>query len=422
MPRRRGNREGSISKRPDGRWQGRVTVGGGRRKAVYGRTREEVAHKLAVLLKAVHEGATVPTGRLTVGAWVREWLETVKGTVKPRTWQRYEGLLVHHALPALGKVPLTRLTPERLERLYRDKLAEGLAPRSVHHLHVVLGTALAKAVRRRHLAENPARLAEPPRIPRYQPRVLTPEETRALLEAAADDRLEALYYVLAYTGVRLGEALALRWSAVDLAASTLRVEGTLQRHPGGGLVIEEPKTSGSRRTIRLAPAAVAALERHRVRQLEERLHAGELWAGLDLVFCTEIGTPLEASNVRRRSFWPLLEKLGLADKVTTTETRWRRGKQVEVERTVLKPLVTLHALRHGVAHMLLKAGEPVSIVSAMLGHARTSTTTDTYGYLVGELTAAAAERLQQLIGDAPTTPEKGPRRQLVSKLVSRRTK
>jgi integrase len=420
---RRGNREGSITQRADGRWQGRVSLGDGRRKAVYGKTREEVAASVAKLLVEVNTGVTVPSGKLTVGAWFVGWLESVKGTVKPRTWARYSQLLTTHAIPSLGKIALTRLSPERLERLYQQKVAAGLSPRTVHHLHVVVGTALEKALKRRHVAQNAARLADPPRVGKFKPHPLTPDECKALLTAAAGDRFEALYYLAIYTGARLGELLALSWDHVDLGAGTIEITGTLQRHPGDShtgarLVVEETKTERSARTIRLAPAALKALEHHRVRQLAERLKLGRSWADARLVFTTEIGTPVEAPNVRRRSFWPILAKIGLAKEIVTMEVQRRRGKDVKVKRTTLKPLVRFHDLRHSTATLLLKDGEPVTIVSALLGHARTSTTTDIYGHVLEELTGSAAGRMQDLLGG--DKPKRDGGAKLVSKLVSPR--
>ncbi len=420
---RRGNREGSIAQRKDGRWQAQVSLGDGRRRAVYGPTREAAADAMAKLIVEVNGGAIVPGGKLTVAAWMTSWLEGVKGTVKPRTWDRYHQLLTAHAIPTIGKVALTRLSPERLERLYREKVESGLSPRTVHHLHTVLGTALEKALKRRKVAQNVARLADPPRVGRYKPRPLTPEQCKAFLAAAAEDRFAALYTLAVYTGARLGELLALSWNHVDLDTGTIEITGTLQRQASdgkrpGALVIEETKTERSNRTLRLAPAAVDALRRHGVHQLEERLEAGSAWADTGLVFVSEIGTPVESANLRRRSFWPILARVGLAETITTTETRKRRGKSVKVKRETLRPLVRFHDLRHSTAIMLLKAGEPVSIVSAVLGHARTSTTTDVYGHVLEELTGSAAARLEGLLGDDKPKPRGGAK--LLSKLVSKR--
>jgi integrase len=415
---RRGNREGSITQRTDGRWQGRVSLGDGRRRALYAKTREEVAASVASLLVEVNSGVTVPSAKLTVEAWLLGWIESVKGTVKPRTAARYRQLLVTHAIPVLGKIALTRLSPERLERLYRAKIEEGLSARTVHHLHVVIGTALQKAVKQRKVAQNVARLADPPRIGKFKPRPLTVDECKALLAAAAGDRFEALYYLAIYTGARLGELLALSWDHVDLDQGTIHITGTLQRHPGEGYAIEDTKTERSARTIRLAPAALKALQHHRVRQAAERLKLGRAWAHPELVFATEIGTPVEAPNLRRRSYWPILERIGLTKTIETTEVRHRGGKDVKVKRTTLQPLVRFHDLRHSTAMMLLKDGEPLSTVSALLGHARTSTTSDIYGHVLEELTGSAAGRMQDLLGG--DKPKRGGRTKLVSKLVSTR--
>lgn len=401
---RRGWNEGSIRKRSDGSWEARYSLPGGRRGYLYGRTRRQVAEDLTKKLAEISAGLLVAPGKHTVKTWALAWLATVESTVKHRTYARYASLIHRHVIPGLGGVRLAALQPDHLERFYRDRLDTGLSAQTVKHLATVIGTMLQKALKSRHVAQNVARLADSPRVARYTPRPLSPEEARTVLGAAAGDRYEALFFVLLYAGLRLGEALALRWSDVDLDGARLRITGTLQRRLGKGLVIEEPKTAGSSRTIRLAAQAVAALRRHREQQRAEEERLQEVRQESDLVFATEIGTPASAENIRRRHWYPLLARVGLAEEIRTPEKRSRRGEEVEVERITYLPHVRLHDCRHTTAVMLLQAGEPISIVAQMFGHRRTSTTTDMYGHLLGDVTKSAADTLERILGGTTAAP------------------
>jgi integrase len=250
MAKRRANHEGSIYKRQDGRWVASVTLPGGTRKSFYGSTRAAVAQKLTVGLKAVQDGLPVPSDQLKVGRYLQEWLQSAQPGVRPSTWRRYEQLLRVHALPAGGALPLSRLEPRHLQRLYADCLTAGLAPATVRQLHAVLRRALEQATRWGSVARNVAALVSAPRVHRYEMTPLTPDQARSLLDAAPGDRFAALYVLALTTGMRLGELLGLRWRDVELAHGMLQVRHTLLRLRDG-LKLREPKTPQSRRRIAL---------------------------------------------------------------------------------------------------------------------------------------------------------------------------
>src|SRR5579875_1555377 len=144
---RRGNNEGTIKQREDGRWEARIMLPGGRRKSLYGKTRKEVAQLLAEASRDRDKGLVIVTERQTVEQFLTNWLSNVKGTIRPRTWRRYEQFIRIHALPALGKTALTKVTPQQVQTFYAKKLAEGNAPTSVLHLHMVLRRAFDQALR-----------------------------------------------------------------------------------------------------------------------------------------------------------------------------------------------------------------------------------------------------------------------------------
>ena len=242
---RRGSHEGSIYKRKDGRWTASIHLGyeGGRRrrKEFSGKTRHEVARKLSAALRARDQGLPQPAERQTVAAFLAGWLESVKPSLRPHTWTRYEGLIRVHALPNLGRLPLAKVTPDRLQKLYANRLEAGQSAASVRQLHAVLHRAFRQAARWGVVARNVADLVTPPRVKRREMQALSPEQSRVFL----------------------------RWRDVDLDAGLLAVRGSLSRTPDG-LTIAEPKTARSRRQIELTATAIEALRRHRASQAEAR--------------------------------------------------------------------------------------------------------------------------------------------------------
>ncbi len=200
---KRGNGEGAITKRGDGRWEARLTMPGGKRSVFYGKRRPEAARKLAAAVRARQEGIPLPPERLTVARFLTDWLEqTARPAVRPLTFRGYESKVPIHILPALGSLRLTQLTPAQIQAFLNAKRAAGLSLRSVHHLRAVLRAALGDTVRWRMLIRNLAALVASPHVPSTEVQVPTPEEARRLLDAVRGHRLEALVSVALAVGLR----------------------------------------------------------------------------------------------------------------------------------------------------------------------------------------------------------------------------
>ncbi len=371
MTKRRANGEGTITKRKDGRWEARLSLDRGQRKIYYGKTRQEVARKLATGTKARQDGLPLVGERQSVRQYLEAWLESVQPSLRPRTLRRYEEYVRLHAIPELGRLPLSRLTPHHLQRLYAGRLDAGLSQTTVAHRHAVLHRARGQATRWGLTARNVADLVTPPRIVRHDMQALSPEQARAFLAAAREERLEALYAVALTTGMRQGELLALRWRDVDLEGGRLQVVATLQR-TRDGFTFAEPKTGHSRRQVGLTEAAIVSLREHRSKQAAEQLWLGAAWEDKDLVFANEVGRPIEATNLLRRSFSPLLERAGL-------------------------PRIRFHDLRHTAATLMLGRGVQPKIVSEMLGHSQIAVTLDLYSHVTPTMQKAATEAMNDLL-------------------------
>jgi len=198
-------------------------------------------------------------------------------------------------VPALGPVPLQRLTAESLEAMYRRLRERGLSGRTCAYVHTVVRKALSDAVSRGRLSRNVADLAERPKAQTPEMRTWTAEELSRFLGGLRGDRLYAAWVLAATTGLRRGEVLGLRWRDVDLEAGRLSIRQTLisVRHQ---IRLSEPKTAKGRRSVSLDSTTMATLREHRKRQLEERLAWGPAYQDQDLVFSREDGSPIHPTR------------------------------------------------------------------------------------------------------------------------------
>jgi integrase len=265
LSKKRGNGEGSITKRKDGRWMARYTVytpKGQKRRTIYGTTRKEAADKLAQALSDRTSGIVYDDENVTVDEYLDTWLKgSVRGSVRQSTYDRDANLVNNHLRPALGRIKLKKLSAAHVQGFYRDRLDAGLSPSTVHKTHAILHKALARAVVWHMVPRNVTEAVEPPQPAPKEMRPLSPADARRFLDASCGERFEALYVLAVTTGMRQGKLLALRWQEVDLENSTISVRRTLTRD-GGRVVIGEPKTKKSCRSISLTPRAVEALEAH----------------------------------------------------------------------------------------------------------------------------------------------------------------
>ena len=375
MARRRGRGEGSIVQRADGRWMASVDLGWEngkrRRKAYYGATRAAVAAKLTKGLRAVQQGATsLGDERQTMKQFLERWIETVRLSVRAKTHHSYAQLVRLHLVPGLGHLNLGRLQPEHVDAFLSQKREAGLSPRTCQYLRAVLRIALNRAIKRKLVTLNAAALADAPRVARAEVQSLTPEQARTFLAAIADHHLYPLIVVAVSCGLREGELLGLQWPDLDLDRGVLRVRHALERL-GKGWRLIEPKSEGSRRTIRLPAPVVPILRAHRVHQLERRLAAGARWREHAFVFTTRDGQPLDGCRLNRQTKGQL-EAAGL-------------------------PPLKFHSLRHSCATFLLVQGVAPRVVMDILGHSQISLTMNTYSHVIEQLQDGAAQEMSALL-------------------------
>lgn len=368
---KRGNGEGSIYQRGDGRWVGAISQDGQPRKVIYGGTRREVDAKLDELKEAKRKGLPLAGVSVSLGEFVTSWLEALTVARKrDRTIRRYEQLMRLHVTPTLGRRSLVKLAPEELEHLYAEKLRT-LGDTTVHHIHAAVHLCLAHAMRKGHVGRNVADLVDAPAIKATEMQTLDESQVQRLFDEVAGDRLEALYVVAFSTGMRLSELLGLRWRDVDFATGEIHVRTTLEKYHGE-IAFAEPKTKGSRRNILVASQAKDALRRHRIAQNVERIAAGSAWTEYDLVFANEVGEPV-------------------------ADTTFRRAYHRHLRHARL-PIIRIHDSRHTAATTLLGRGVHAKIVSEMLGHSRIATTMDLYSHVTPTMQGEARSAMEAAIG------------------------
>lgn len=382
MTKRRGHNAGSIVERrnKEGKiisYQAQLSLPDGRRRSASFRTKREAQRWLDETKAALLQGRLGPSRSQTVGEYVSGWLETVHLGGKPNTYHTYKRN-VGRILPRLKGIKLDSLSPAHIQDAYNHLLVTGLSPRTVRHTHAALHKALNDALRLDLVVRNVTDAVTLPRVLRTEMHWYTAEELDKLFQETTEDRFHAMWVVLGTTGIRLGEALGLKWTDIDFGRRTLQVNRALQRRrAGGGLVLTEPKSARGRRTIELSQEACTALRAHQERQAFERRTVGVAWNDNGLVFCTGFGTPLDQGRVHHH---------------------WRHAVQ-----KASIPRHRIHDLRHTVATLLIMAGMNVKTVSEMLGHSSDSFTLEVYGHVAPSTRREAANLMDRLLSQSRAT-------------------
>jgi len=377
---RRAAGEGTVLQRTDGKWEGYTPRNEfGKRKKFVRATQREVLSALAQHRDKGKHAEDAKGGRQTLAMLMDAWQLVKADDVRPRTRDSYARCIKAHIAGAtIGRLRIEKLTSAHVETWYdalRKPTEKRKTDRTARYAKMILSEALDYALARGWVTENVARAKHLRRKQSARPPIapLTLEQARALLDAVAGHRLEALYIVALSLGLRRGELLALRWADVDLEKATLTVSGTLQR-VGGKLQRGAPKTDASAAVLPLPRPVVNALRRHLDRQAVERERLTEIgaWKETGYVFVSTVGTPIEPRNLVRQ-FKEFLVKAGLP------------------------ATIRFHDLRHSCATLLIAQGVHPRVVMQYLRHTRISTTMDLYGHIYEDAHAAAAEGLGALL-------------------------
>jgi integrase len=361
-----------------GRWRGAISLGYGPegkriRRKVGGRTKQEVKEKLEDLHADLKDGVRSPDNRYTVSQAVEDWLRDGLAGRSEKTITLNRDVLKAVA-DRIGKTVLRELSAQDVRRVLTE-IAATRSTRTVVVVHNALERAIRHAEANDYVRRNVASLVSPPSGQQGRPsKSLTLDQANTLLAAAAGVSLGAYVVLCLLTGVRTEEARALTWEHVDLdgdpAANPpvpphVAVWRSVRAHG-------DTKTQKSKRTLRLPDRAVAALRELRIQQADQRLLAGDLWQDRDLVFCTSVGTPLDAANVRR-AFKKITKAAGLGEDWTPRE------------------------LRTSFVSLMSDSGVPVEEIARLVGHTSSRTTEVVYRRELRPVITTGAEVMDKIL-------------------------
>jgi integrase len=419
---RRGNHEGTIYQRKDksgkpipNDWTGQVSIGFDpatgkpQRQTFYGKTRRDVADKIAQALHEQNIGTFIEPNKITLGEWLDIWLSTYKkmGTkgIRQQTLMSYEYHIRVYAKPTLGQTLLRQVQTQALQKLFNTMLENGrqkqqengepgLSRGTVAKTRKILRSALKQAVEEGLLVRNPADATKlPPDEDKKEVIPFTPEEAGKLLETARSNRMFAGYYLDIFAGLRRGEMLGLMWDDIDFTAKKFDINRELEEikdEKTGKYYLDflSPKTAKSRRTIPMTEDMIKVLKAHKARQNEEKLFFGKAYHDENLVFCSEDGKRIWPRNLHRQ-YTNLLKKASIEHK---------------------KP----HVMRHTCASLLLEAGEDLKNIQELLGHSNIATTADIYSHIRNKTKKKALDKLNGIIKvnltEQPAIKQRHPRK------------
>ncbi len=315
-------------------------------------------------LAKINAGTYVKPSGMTVKEYLLMWLRICKERQIPRplapaTLANYE-ICANHAIREFGNELVDELQPSTVQAAYDRMITEGRHPRTVEQVHQVVHIALNYGVKKRLLAQNVLAFVDPPRPQPRRQTVLAPSQLNELLAVAAETPLYALFAIGAYTGLRRGELLGLRWENVDLENGKIRVEEMFQRVKKQDIT-KPPKSNAGVREVPLLHEAIRILKSLRKRNPH------------DLVFCKPDGSRYDPSYVTHK-FSEIAAKAGFR--------------------------MRLHDERHTFATLLQASGVDLKTVQAILGHEEYTTTADGYTQVLEEVKRNAVKALGRTVRNA----------------------
>lgn len=369
---KRANGEGSYREiKKDKLYQGRIMIDG-HTYTRYGKTRDEVRRKIMSIRTSADTGCLPEPTKLTVEEWLLVWLDTYS-MVKKSSQTKYESVMRNHLFPAIGDVPLQKLTTQHVQRMYNRLLRDGKEPKTIKDIHGILHKPLEKAVRLGYLQRNVCDACDLPKVEKKEMRPLIDSEILQFLQAIKGTRYEALFYVAMFTGMRQGELIGLTWDCINFERGTIRLYQQLQsiKQKGDQYAFGSLK-NGQARTIEPAATVMDVLRKVKTQQIEWQQRCGDVWDNPHgLVFTNEIGGHLCHYTVFKH-FKKVVKGIGLKE-------------------------VRFHDLRHTFAVLSLQSGADMESVSKMMGHATVAFTMDRYGHVSNTMRTENARRMQRFI-------------------------
>lgn len=406
------NGAGGIRRRSDGRYEARLVIGyqdNGKPKriSIYGTTEREVRRKLTETKYQLDNGTYCDKDNITFTSWMLKWLDVyAKPGIKPSTYTSYKTYINGHIAPYFHNTKLQELQPDRLQQFLNYKSTDGRldgreggnSAKTVLNIKNMIHAALKQACINGLISRNIADLVKIPKQVKKEMRVLTIEEQTALIKAAHNDRYGIPIILALYTGMRVGEVLALKDEDLQLDGDSpvIHVRSSMKREYKDGispdsaeffgdsdenktvLMRSSPKTYTSIRDIPLIPEAVEILKQQLEYAAEDKDRAGMAYSDYGFVFSNPLGQPFD-QRTYADSFDRIVNAAGI-DKTIQLGTN-------DVS-------VGFHTLRHTFATRAVENGMDILVLSKILGHAQASTTLNKYGHVLADHLRSSMEKIR----------------------------
>lgn len=368
-----------ITLRKDGRYMWRFKYNG-LTYSGYTKKLKDAEKQMRDKRYEVEHGLYSKEKNIILDAWFKEWIDTYKAAdCKESTLDFYRNTYDRYIKPVFGRRKIKTLKAEQIQRFTNEK-AKNYSKSIASTINFLLYDCLRQAARVGFISKNPMDNTTPPKFkPREERKALTKAQEKAFLEAVKDSSYYPLYRTAALSGMRIGEILGLSWSDVDFKNEGIYIRHTLCYTTDKGQYLDTPKTKASRRTIPMhkGEELYQLLQHRKIEQKKQKVRAGSLWVpneGMeDLVFTTETGAALYATNVR-------------------TQQRAAIRKMQEGGADI--PAFTFHMLRHCFATRCIEAGMDPKTLQAILGHSTFAMTMDLYCDVMEETKREAMKKVQ----------------------------
>jgi len=349
--------DGAVYQRSDGRWVAVLRHQDGKRQAIYGKTAREARRNRREASERLAQDRTAVPSKRTFAGVADAWLAQAPYTKRmvEQTLRVYSDVLRLHVNPVIGKTRIAATTPDTIVEVLKTMERRGYSPAYQGQAHKAMSHVFQYAIREGLVRRNPCREVVKPSGTIKERVVPDTATVQRFIDEAPDERIRTFVTIAAYTGLRIGEILNLRWQDIDLNTGVLRVRN------GKG---------GKSRVLAITKSLSDQLTVWRQEQRRERRHASWWATDEDWVITTSIGTKSDIQNFRSNHFNPL--------------------------RDAIAPGVTPHSFRHGLATRLLEAGIPMRVVAEQLGHSSTRITEDVYTHVSPGLSRAAAEAIEEV--------------------------
>lgn len=353
---KRGNGEGSISKRSDGRWQGQISLGRDvltgkiKRPTFYGKTRKEVADKIKLALADYHKGVFIEKKNITFQKYLLQWLQTKKIAISSNTYAKYETLSRNHLIPALGDIELQKITRIDIQDFIAQK-SISLSPKTIAELHMIIRNVIDMAVEDNIIIRNICNKIQLPTIKEPNIKILSEEEIGIVLRGCTGTYIYDPVFLTYSTGLRRGEALGLTYKDIDFKNSTININKSwvsIKGIPKWSDTATGTKTKSGKRVVAVPQAAMTMLRQRRIDHPDDTY-----------VFQNKNGLPLNPNNYTRDLKKYIKKEVDLVNQHRLAENP--KSPLVEIS-------ISPHSLRHNFATKLVALNVHDRLIQEQLGH------------------------------------------------------